>query len=307
MDGDRTGHRAAAGKEGDVTIAEFFQRPCATDRPFEDERVRGDVHPGILRERGRPRENVPVIDGEHRRVRRTALAGGKGQGTEAGPVIPGVRGHRRVIQDRDVVEEVHVPLQVNGIRRTAGCRITRIQTHVESYPTRDRIDERAVLDLRTDELHDPPAPEAGRIEGTRRGGIYGRAESRQDDTARIKRTTGQREGSGFISIRSGRTGPRADAIREDGAQDTLVDCDGTGKERSGARARVVPGEGQFAVTGLGQTRGIDRAAQQGRLVEGGSVNSRFADAGGAEDPVIGIKLHTGRTEDDAGGFTGSSD
>ena len=129
VDGDRTGHRAAAGKEGDVTIAELFQRPCTADRPFEDERVPGDVNPGILRERGRPRENVPVIDGEHRRVRRTALAGGKGQGTEAGPEIPAVRGHRRVIQDRDVVEEVHVPLQVNGIRRTAGCRITRIQTH----------------------------------------------------------------------------------------------------------------------------------------------------------------------------------
>ena len=71
VDGDRTGHRVAAGKEGDVTRSELFQRPCPADRSLEDQRVRVDVHPGILRERGRPRENMPLIDGEHRRIRRT--------------------------------------------------------------------------------------------------------------------------------------------------------------------------------------------------------------------------------------------
>ena len=151
--------------------------------------------------------------------------------------------------------------------------------------------------------HDPGRQQAGRIRDGHRGGTLGCGIGPQDDTGRIKGTPGQRQGSGVIVIRSGRIGPRADAHGEDSAQNTLVDRDGARNERSGGRARVEAGESDLPETGLGQAGGIDRAAQQGRLPVGGSVKDGFAGAGGAEDPIIGIILSAGRTEDHASGLT----
>ena len=113
VDGDRAGHRARAGNEGESAVAELLERAGTADRAFQEDGVdagsgRLGLEPSSLIERGRPREHEALGERQHRRVGGTALTRGESQRTKTRSTGRRTVAERRVVEDRDVVEEVDV-------------------------------------------------------------------------------------------------------------------------------------------------------------------------------------------------------
>ena len=111
MDGDRTGHRARAGNEGESAVAELLERAGTADRAFQDDGVdagsrRLGLEPSRLSQRSRTREDETLIDRQHRRVGRAALTGRESQRTKACCAGGRTVDKSGVVEDRDVVKEV---------------------------------------------------------------------------------------------------------------------------------------------------------------------------------------------------------
>ena len=283
VDGDRAGHRARTGNEGEGAVAELLERAGTADRAFQDDGVdagsrRLGLEPSSLSQRGRTREDETLIDRQHRRVGRAALTGSESQRTEPRSAGRRTVAERRVIEDRDVIEEIRgARISTVGVHATAskdeGCLIhdvRRTRVSARTHIIRIREDQRALID------RDRTGEQRSRV----RAGVI----SRERDRAR----TGLRQAGGVD--RTGKSGRlAAGGSIEDGFAITRRAEDPVIGVRQG-RGGTEDGAGGFAGGGDRTDRNIK-----------GARDGDVTDADGLDGGISGEKRGGGDIGDLGGG------